>query len=203
MLADDFGVDIPHAATLKSRELSVEKRHNRQNVPISAELGQGSFVLNWGCSVGYNYWSTLPITPMSSFIVLIVSHSLSVLVMVLSLRGVNSSFESAHVVTNDGPASLHSVVYGIPWKGVHALPSGERSSPKQDEADVHESPSPIDKADEEYELQSDFIRRVNKHPTLSHLGNEKRLFSLLTAYDTTPPPKQHCSSMQGTHSFYP
>ena len=140
---------------------------------------------------------------MSSFIVLIVSHSLSVLVMVLSLRGVNSSFESALVVTNDGPASLHGVVYGAPWKGVHALPSGERSSPKQDEADARESPSPMDKADEEYELQSDFIRRVNKHPTLSHLGNEKRLFSLLTAYDTTPPPKQHCSSMQGTHSFYP
>ena len=86
---------------------------------------------------------------------------------------------------------------------MHALPSGERSSPKQDEADVYESPSPIDKADEEYELQSDFIRRVNKHPTLSHLGNEKKLFSLLTAYDNTPPPKQHCSSMQGTHSFYP
>ena len=203
MLADDFGVDIPHATTLKSRELSVEKGHNRQNVPISAELGHGSFVLNWGFSVGYNHWSTLPITPMSSFIVLIVSHSLSVLVMALSLRGVNSSFESAHVVTNDGPASLHSVVYGIPWKGVHALPSGERSSPKQDEADVHESPSPIDKADEEYELQSDFIRRVNKPPTLSYLGNEKKLFSLLTAYDNTPPPKQHCSSMQGTHSFYP
>ena len=29
--------------------LFVEKRHSRQNVPIIAELGQGSFVLNWGC----------------------------------------------------------------------------------------------------------------------------------------------------------
>ena len=77
---------------------------------------------------------------MTSFVVLIVVQFLSVLVMVLFLCGVNSSFESAHVVTNDGPASLHSVVYGIPWKGVHALPSGERSSPKQDEADAHESP---------------------------------------------------------------
>ena len=122
--------------------------------------------------------------------------------MVLSMCGVSSSFESALVITNNGSAPLHGVVYGIPWKGVHALPSGERSRPKQDEADAHESSSPMDKADEEYEEQSDFIQRVNKHLTLNHLGNEKKLFSLLTAYDTTLPPKQHCSSMQGTHSFY-
>ena len=140
---------------------------------------------------------------MTSFIVLIVVQFLSVLVMVLFLCGVNSSFKSTHVGTNGGLIPLYGVVYGAPWKGIQVLHVAGKSAQQQNEADAHESPSPIDKADEEYELQSDFIRRVNKHPTLSHLGNEKRLFSLLTAYDTTPPPKQHCSSMQGTHSFYP
>ena len=140
---------------------------------------------------------------MTSFIVLIVVQFLSLLVMVLFLRGVNSSFESAHVGTNGGLIPLYGFVYGAPWKGIQVLHVAGKSAQQQNEAGVHESPSPMDKADEEYEEHSDFIQRVNKPPTLSYLANEKKLFSILTAYDTTPPPKQQCSSMQGTHSFYP
>ena len=167
------------------------------------QIGSGQFRPRLGLFCRLQLLVTLRITPMAAFVVLIVAHSLSVLVMVLSLCGVSSSFESVLVATNGECTSLHGIAYGIPWKGAHALPSGERSSPKQDEADARESSSPMDKADEEYEQQSDFIQRVNKHPTLSHLGNEKKLFSLLTAYDATPPANQHCSSMQGIGCFYP
>ena len=165
-------------------------------------MGSGQFRLHLRPFLRYGVFSVLHTSPMTSLVVLIVVQYLSVLVMVLSLWGVNSSLEFALVGSNMELFPLYSVVYGAPWKGIQVLHVAGKSSQQQHEVDARESLNPMDKEDEEYEKHSDFIQRVNKPPSFRYLANEKKLFSLLTAYDTTPPPKQHCSSIQGTDCCY-
>ena len=83
------------------------------------------------------------------------------------------------------------------------IPSASQVESVQTNRKESQATNSIEKADEEYEKYHRFIQRVKKHPTLGHLGNEKKLFSLLTAYHTTPPSQERCLSIQGFHSSCP
>ena len=50
----------------------------------------------------------------------------------------------------------------------------------------------MDCFDEEYGKHSDYITRIQKHPSIPHIGNEKKLFSLLTSYHQNPPAPARC-----------
>ena len=92
---------------------------------------------------------------------------------------------------------MQEAVHSVVQNSTQLVPDKREVTPAPRKRDVKESLNPMEKADEEYEEQSDFIRRVKQHPTLSHLGNEKKLFSLLTAYDTAPPAKERCFAVRG------
>ena len=48
-----------------------------------------------------------------------------------------------------------------------------------------------------YEVESSFIQRTKNHPSLSHLGNEKKLLSILTSYNAKTISLQQCLSSRG------
>ena len=132
---------------------------------------------------------------MTSLIVLVIVYILSVLAVILSVCEVGNSPNAIAQIVGK-PSALQNRQVGVSLQN-------RTNSTGEVEGDVSEqegndSITPMERADERYEQYSDFIQRVNKHPTLNHLGNEKKLFSLLTAYDYVTPPKRQCFSIQGT-----
>ena len=133
---------------------------------------------------------------MNPSFVLLFLFSLSVL-MVDTVRGV------LYNESEDNTQRADEVVY---QNGYMFLIKRESRNPmfkncnetKMDDRGNNEVWLSVERADEEYEEHSDFIRRVRKHPTLNHIGNEKTLFSLLTSYSTIPPMAEKCLSIQGS-----